>query len=125
MCLAFICCAGAPEEVVIAESVARVASCAARMLRVVRAFRTPVSGRAIEVRIGVHAGKVLAAVMGRTLPRYQLFGVSMDTAQLMEQTSSAGRVHLSTDFCDVLREGHREHLITDAQPDGTAYLATD
>ena len=93
------------------------------MLRVVRAFRTPKTGRVIEIRIGVHAGEVLTAVMGRTLPRYQLFGASMDETQLMEQTSEPGRVHMSANVCDALREGNMAELIADEQADGTAFLA--
>ena len=119
---AFICCAGAPEEVEIREAAARVAACASRMLRVVSAFRTPRTGRSISVRIGVHAGEVLAAVMGRTLPRYQLFGSCMDTAQLMEQTSEPGRVHMSPAFCTALRGGGKAELIADERADGTAFL---
>jgi class 3 adenylate cyclase len=64
---AFIACAGAPEPLEVGEAVARVSSCAARILAVVAAYRTPTTGRPIAIRVGVHVGRVLGAVVGNTL----------------------------------------------------------
>jgi class 3 adenylate cyclase len=66
-CAAFIACAGAPDVVEVSEAVSRVSACAARMLAIVEAFRTPTTHRAITIRVGVHVGRVLGAVLGSTL----------------------------------------------------------
>lgn len=66
---AYIACAGAPEAIAVADAVVRVAACSARILCVVAAYRTPVTHRAIEIRLGVHIGRVLCAVVGSTLVR--------------------------------------------------------
>ena len=47
----------------------RVALCASRILGVIEAYRTPVSQRALTIRIGLHVGHVLGAVLGTTLVR--------------------------------------------------------
>ena len=94
------------------------------MLGVVAAYRTPRTSRVITIRVGVHVGRILGAVMGSTMPRYQLFGASMDYVQEMEGSSMPGRVHMSKEFAAVLRDGGRGQLVVDELGDGTAFLAT-
>ena len=66
---AFIACAGAPEQLELTESVTRITACATQFLEIVNAYRTPISHRAIVLRLGVHVGRVLGAVVGTTLVR--------------------------------------------------------
>ncbi len=73
-----------------------------------------------RVRDGTMAMTWLACALVQ--PRYQLFGVSMDIVQAMEQSSLPGRVHMSQEFCAVLRDTGKPHLMVNPQPDGTAFL---
>eukprot|EP01137_Pigoraptor_chileana_P003519 Opistho-2@43783 len=52
----------------------------------------------ISVRIGVHAGPCLAAVVGgRTRFKYDVWGPCLDTATMLEQTGQPGFIHISAE----------------------------
>ena len=98
---AYMLAAGVPEAQ--ANHCAVVAECALAMIAAAENILDP-SGNPIQIRVGIHTGPAIAGVIGTHKFSYDLWGDTVNTASRMESHGNAGRIQVSGEIYESLKD---------------------
>ncbi|XP_062582692.1 atrial natriuretic peptide receptor 1-like [Saccostrea cucullata] len=108
---AYMCASGLPQRNVYHH--AEMAKLSISIMRTVNKFKIRHRPRKkLELRAGIHSGPCVAGVIGVKMPRYCLFGDTVNTASRMESTGEASKIQVSGSTATLLKDSPDVHLST-------------
>ncbi|TPX71465.1 hypothetical protein SpCBS45565_g01123 [Spizellomyces sp. 'palustris'] len=93
------------REAVIRRNAMDTIDCALRFLTEIRNLdMTDQVMRDLHIRIGIHSGPCVGGVAGVTMPKFAIFGDTVNIANQMEQKSRPNRIHISQATYELIKE---------------------
>ena len=85
-----------------------IASMSLEMIENIKGFEIAhMPGSYLKMRVGLHSGPCVAAITGRKMPRYLLFGETVNTGAKIEALGEAMKIHMSDTTSELLAEDDR------------------
>ncbi|KAK0165413.1 hypothetical protein PV328_003927 [Microctonus aethiopoides] len=119
---AYMVVSGAPSKEM--DHADRVCDMALDMVEAITDLKDRSTGEHLQIRVGIHSGAVVAGIVGLKMPRYCLFGDSVNTASRMEATSETMQIHISHSTKELLSPSYKVKERGEIQVKGKGSMKT-
>ena len=80
------------------DAAASIARCALDMQGFIARHAKTAAGDRVRVRMGLHSGRIIAGIVGKSMPKYTIFGTDVNLVAKLETSSEPGRIQMSSAF---------------------------
>ncbi|KAL3786124.1 hypothetical protein ACHAWO_008016 [Cyclotella atomus] len=87
-----------------ADDASNALALAKEMIIATRQVPIPNIKRTLEIRVGIHVGELSCGVLGERLPKFTVFGSSVNLAARMKQTCHPSTIRVTKAFHDALSQ---------------------
>eukprot|EP00986_Skeletonema_menzelii_P018869 scaffold26744_cov134-Skeletonema_menzelii.AAC.1 len=121
---AYIAVAGCPKKCSGPEAAQKMALFALDAMKIVSDYQTD-DGSNVCIRAGLASGPCVAGVIGTALPKYTLFGDTVNFAARMEQTSEKMKIQISPATQRMLLDAPDYDFVCEERRDNTGELGVE
>ncbi|UMM15870.1 hypothetical protein L5515_013120, partial [Caenorhabditis briggsae] len=120
----YLCVSGLPTRNGYAH-IKQIVDMSLQFMEYCRKFKIPHLPREqVELRIGVNSGPCVAGVVGLSMPRYCLFGDTVNTASRMESNGKPSQIHMSEAAHSLLTSHYPHQYETSSRGEDMASMST-
>ncbi|KAL4496221.1 hypothetical protein ABPG72_012958 [Tetrahymena utriculariae] len=94
------------------------------MIRIIRNVRSIINFEELDMRIGVHTGRIIGGVIGTDIVRYDVYGSDVTIANKMESNGERGKILISQVTYDLLANSQYSNIFNFTKKEEDVYIKT-
>ncbi|CAD8115930.1 unnamed protein product [Paramecium sonneborni] len=82
-----------------------------KMIEIIRQVRSIIGFDGLDMRIGIHTGKVIGGILGTEIVRYDVYGADVMISNKMESNGERGKVQVSEETKQLLEQSYPDQFL--------------
>ena len=78
------------------------------MVEIIQRVRKEINFEQLDMRIGIHTGKIIGGVIGTDIIRFDIYGQDVSIANKMESKGTKGKINVSEETKNMIEPYYRE-----------------
>jgi len=91
------------------EEAYKIIQFAFKMVEIIQKVRKEIQFEKLDMRIGIHTGKIIGGVIGTDIIRFDIYGEDVSIANKMESKGTKGKINVSQDTKRMIEPYYRDY----------------